>query len=196
MTSKLLCLLDEKSYLCFERRDSRDHHGYMNTFYCNSSIESKKVLININTMPMFKSPPSNPPPFPPRGKKKKKLKTKKIAAPSVAPIITWKKRQVFLIYRIFHCWQDSFLFIYGTYGAGKIMHIRRIHTSTAHCFKTLSCKANQQQHSTLKLRTQVQQGEKRDTLPAHLPNVRFPRGGNTNNVRPQRPFPTVLHSSK
>lgn len=34
-------------------------------FYCNSSIESKKVLININTMPMLKSPPRTPsdPPF-------------------------------------------------------------------------------------------------------------------------------------
>lgn len=30
-------------------------------FYCNSSIESKKVLININTMPMLKSPLSTPP---------------------------------------------------------------------------------------------------------------------------------------
>lgn len=48
-------------------------------FYCNSSIESKKVLININTMPMLKSPLSTPPTplFPPRGKKQKKRERKK-----------------------------------------------------------------------------------------------------------------------
>lgn len=44
-----------------QREEARERSGYMNTFYCNSSIESKKVLININTMPMLKSPLSTPP---------------------------------------------------------------------------------------------------------------------------------------
>lgn len=51
-------------------------------FYCNSSIESKKVLININTMPMFRSPPRTvPTPFFPPQEKKREGKT-------------WKKQQL------------------------------------------------------------------------------------------------------
>lgn len=52
-------------------------------FYCNSSIESKKVLININTMPMFfdhlRVPIRSPPPltFPSTRKKREKEKHEK-----------------------------------------------------------------------------------------------------------------------
>lgn len=184
MTSKVLCLLDEESYLCFQRTESGDHHGYMNTFYCNSSIESKKVLININTMPMFKSPlGTTPTPFPSMRKEKKIKNKKKIVAPAVVSIVAWKKRQVFLIYRISTA--DSFPFFFCIQ---DVRHWKNnAHTKDTHLhgtfFKTFSCKANQQQHSTLKLRTQVQQG-KRGTRspcpPPFKPPPRIPRGKNTN----------------
>lgn len=49
-----------------ERKTAETRAATWTHFYCNSSIESKKVLININTMPMLKSPPTTPfnPPFP------------------------------------------------------------------------------------------------------------------------------------
>lgn len=109
VTSKVLCLLDEKPYLCFKRTAKTTTVTWTH-FYCNSSIESKKVLININTMPMFKSPFGNPPTPPSlhEERKEKKFKTKKLVAPAVAPIITWKKATSFPYLQDFHCWQGVF----------------------------------------------------------------------------------------
>lgn len=60
-----------------QREEARERSGYMNTFYCNSSIESKKVLININTMPMLKSPLSTPPaPVSPHEERERKKEKK------------------------------------------------------------------------------------------------------------------------
>lgn len=109
-------------------------------FYCNSSIESKKVLININTMPMFRSPPRTvQTPFSLHKKKKTEGKTWK---KSNSSLLIYRRIFLFpqrlsLVFFSFFCVQDICRW--------EIMHIRRIHTSTVgfSVFQTLSCKANQ-----------------------------------------------------
>lgn len=98
-------------------------------FYCNSSIESKKVLININTMPMCRSPPRTVPTpfFPPQEKKERRKYMKKKATTRVFLFtgggFSFLHRGFLSSFSTFFCVQDI--------RRGKIMHIRRIHSSTA-----------------------------------------------------------------
>lgn len=140
---KLRALCDWESYLgekaqsslCSLRISTMYHTQTTETavvtwthFYCNSSIESKKVLININTMPMFQLPPRTiPTPFFPPQEKKKREKEKHEKSDNSSLLIYRR--------RIFHFSTAAFsrlflLFCVQDIRLWKIMHIRRIRTST------------------------------------------------------------------
>lgn len=128
---KLRALCDWESYLgekaqsslCSLRISTMYHTQTTETavvtwthFYCNSSIESKKVLININTMPMFQLPPRTiPTPFFPLQEKKERRKNMKKATTRVF-LFTGGGFFIFLprLSLVFF----SF-FVYRTYVSGK-----------------------------------------------------------------------------
>lgn len=110
-------------------------------FYCNSSIESKKVLININTMPMFRSPPRTVPTpfFPPQEKKREGNTWKKKATTRV---FIYRRRiflfapRLSLIFFSFHLCTGHTSRENNAHTKDKLLH------SWILFFETLSCKAN------------------------------------------------------
>lgn len=104
-------------------------------FYCNSSIESKKVLININTMPMFRSPPrtdSTPPRSLHKKKKREKEKheKKKKKATTRVVLFTGGGFSFFPPPRL-SLDLSPFLCTWHTSLENNVMHIRRIRTSNS-----------------------------------------------------------------
>lgn len=125
-------------------------------FYCNSSIESKKLLININTMPMLKlrsSTPRAPLSLHEETKREKEGEEKKKKGMEHllrCPSKTWKKSNNFIYTRRISI---SIRFLFFPSHTGRTLPKSNAHTKDT--LLSLSRKANKQQHSTRKIRTQA-----------------------------------------